>query len=38
MKEEEKWARIERKLDIYSLAFKNSENYFSNPTRINSGC
>ena len=37
-KREEKRARIQRKLEIYSLAFKNSENCFSNPTRINSGC
>jgi len=30
--------KIERRLEIYSLASKNTENYFSNPTRINLGC
>ena len=38
MKREERRLRIERRLKIYSLASKNTENYFSNPTRINLGC
>ena len=37
-KREEKRLRIERRSEIYYLASKNTENYISNPARINSGC